>query len=204
MSDINAELVGANQAPKDARKSHKLASKEFKLRVTITDAQYQRAHFYEFIRRTFTQLIIILAVALVVQALLAGTFTDPEVPMTTKAGIVLIAAITFIGMPLFVKGRWQFMRDNNDFWVNDQRFTLNYKGLACISHHGDRRLSWREFKKIMETDEAILFVLLKFHMVVLPLAGFSEEEKQQIRDLIIRNTGAMRVKPKLKKPRRRQ
>lgn len=203
MADINAELVGANKPKNDARKSHKLETKEFKMRVTISDAQYRRAHIYEFIRRTFTQLMIIIAIALVAQALIAGTFTDPEVPVTTKAGVVLVAVITFIGIPLFLNGRWKFMRDNNDFWVNDQRFTLNYKGLACISHHGDRRLAWREFKKILETDEAILFVLVKFHMVVLPLAGFDEDEKQQIRDLIIRNTGAMGTKPKLKKPRRK-
>lgn len=203
MADINAELMGAQKPQHDARKSHKLASKEFKLRVEITDEQYKKAHFYEFTRRTFTQLIIILAVVLVAQAVISGSFTNPEVPLYTKAGVILVAALAFIGLPLFVKGRWRFMRDHNDFWVNDQRFTLNFKGLACISHHGDRRLAWREFNKIMETDEGILFVLTKFHMVVLPLDGFSDDEKQQIRDLIIRNTGAMRIKPKLKKTKNR-
>lgn len=203
MADINAEVVGANKPPKNAHKTIKMESKEFKMRTDISDEVYRRAHVYEFIHRTFTQLMIIIAVALVAQALISGTFTDPEVPLTTKLGIVFIAAVGFIGIPLFVNGRWQFMRDNNDFWVNDQRYTINFKGVACVSHHGDRRIAWREFKRIIETDEAIIFVLVKFHMIILPTKGLSDDEKQQLRDLITRNTQSMRTKLKLKKSRRR-
>lgn len=203
MADINEELVGAKKPHKDANKSQKIESKEIKVRTEISDDVYRRAHMYEFTRRTFNQILIIVAVALLVQSFLTGAFTDPEVPLTTKLGVIAVALITFVAMPLFVSGRWKFMRDNNDFWVNDQRFTLNFKGVACISNHGDRRLAWREFKKIVETDEAILFVLVKFHMVVLPTKGFTEDEKQQIRDLIMRNTNGLRAKPKLKKTRRK-
>lgn len=203
MADINEELVGAKKPHKDANKSQKIESKEIKVRTEISDDVYRRAHMYEFTRRTFNQILIIVAVALLVQSFLTGAFTNPEVPLTTKLGVIAVALITFVAMPLFVSGRWKFMRDNNDFWVNDQRFTLNFKGVACISNHGDRRLAWREFKKIVETDEAILFVLVKFHMVVLPTKGFTEDEKQQIRDLIMRNTNGLRAKPKLKKTRRK-
>lgn len=203
MADINAEMVGANKPHKDANKSQKIESKEIKLRTEISDEVYRRAHMYEFTRRPFNQILIIIAVALLVQAFLTGTFTDPEVPLTTKLGIIVIALVTFVAMPLFVSGRWKFMRENNDFWVNNQRFTLNFKGLACVSNHGDRRLAWREFKKIVETDEAILFVLVKFHMVVIPTRGLNEDEKQQLRALIMRNTNGLRAKPKLKKTRRK-
>lgn len=203
MADINAEMVGANKPRKDANKSQKFEGKEIKMRAEISDDVYRRAHMYEFTRRTFNQILIIIAAALVIQSFLTGTFTDPEVPLTTKLGVIVVALVTFVAIPLFVSNRWKFMRDNNDFWVNDQRFTLNFKGVACISHHGDRRLAWREFSKIIETDEAILFVLLKFHMAVLPMKGFNEDEKQQVRDLIMRYTRGLRVKPKLKKPRRK-
>lgn len=203
MANINAEIVGANKAHKETQKNRKFENSEIKLRAEISDDVYRRAHMYEFTRRTFNQILIIVAVALIIQAFLTGTFTDPEVPLTTKLGIIVIGLVTFVVMPLFVSNRWKFMRDNNDFWVNNQRFTLNFKGLACVSNHGDRRLAWREFKKIVETDEAILFVLVKFHMVVLPMGSFSEDEKQQIRALISRNTAALKVKPKLKKPRRK-
>lgn len=203
MADINAEVVGAHKQPKDSQKHRKIENTEIKLRAEISDDVYRRAHMFEFTRRTFNQILIIIAVALVIQAFMTGTFTDPDVPLTTKLGIIVIALVTFVAMPLFVSGRWQFMRDHNDFWVNNQRFTMNFKGLACVSNHGDRRLAWREFKKIVETDEAILFVLVKFHMVVLPMKDFSEDEKQQIRALINRYTAGMKLKPKLKKPRRK-
>lgn len=203
MADINAEVVGANKPHKDANKSQKIESKEIKLRTEISDEVYRRAHMYEFTRRPFNQILIIIAVALLVQAFLTGTFSDPEVALSTKLGIIVIALVTFVAMPLFVSGRWKFMRENNDFWVNNQRFTLNFKGLACVSNHGDRRLAWREFKKIVETDEAILFVLVKFHMVVIPTKGLNEDEKQQLRALIMRNTNGLRAKPKLKKTRRK-
>lgn len=203
MADINEEIVGAKKQRKDTNKSQKFEGKEIKLRTEISDDMYRRAHMYEFTRRTFNQILIIIAAALLVQSFLTGTFTNPEVPLTTKLGVIVVAFVTFVAMPLFVHGRWRFMRDHNDFWVADQRYTLNFKGLACISNHGDRRLAWREFSKIVETDEAILFVLMKFHMVVLPMRGLDEDEKQQIRDLIMRYTRGLRVKPKLKKTRRR-
>ena len=94
------------------------------------------------------------------------------------------------------------MRDNNDFWVNDQRIVLNFKGVSVCSHHGDRRLHWREFSRIFETDESIVFVLLKFHMVVLPLAGLPEDEKEQIRGMIRKNTANQRARVKLKRRKR--
>lgn len=202
MADINSEVVGAEQVRQDTIKSHKLENKEFKIKLTISDAQYKRAHFQEFFRRGWSQLIILLAVALLVQTLVSGSFTNPDVSMTAKAGVVLVAVVSFIGMPIYVKNRWKFMRDNNDFWVNDQRLVLNFKGVSVCSHHGDRRLHWREFSKIIETDEAIIFVLLKFHMVVLPLAGLSEDEREQIRELIRKNTANQRAKVKLKRRKR--
>ncbi|HIU10058.1 MAG TPA: YcxB family protein [Candidatus Avidehalobacter gallistercoris] len=202
MADINSDLVGAEQARQDAIKSHKLENKEFKIKLTISDAQYQRAHFEEFFRRGWSQLIILLAVALLVQTLLTGSFTNPDVPWTTKAGVVLVVLFSFLGMPIYVKKRWKFMRDNNDFWVNDQRIVLNFKGVSVCSHHGDRRLHWREFSRIFETDESIVFVLLKFHMVVLPLAGLPEDEKEQIRGMIRKNTANQRARVKLKRRKR--
>lgn len=202
MANINAETVGANKPRKDA-KSQKFEAKEIKLKMEISDDTYRRAHLYEFTRRPFNQILIILAAALLIQSFAVGTFTDPEVAIGTKLGIIVVAFVTFVAMPLFVHGRWHFMRDNNDFWVKEQRYTMNFKGLSCISKHGDRRLAWREFNKIVETDDAILFVLVKFHMVVLPTKGMSADEKQQIRELVQRYTRGLRIKPKLKKQRRR-
>lgn len=202
MADINGEVVGAQKERETAVKSHKVENKEFKIRLTISDAQYKRAHFQEFFRRGWSQLIILLAIALLVQSILSGAFFDPEVGLATKLGVVAVALVTFIGMPAFVKGRWKFMRENNDFWVNDQRIVLNFKGVSVCSHHGDRRLHWREFSRIIETDEAIVFVLLKFHMVVLPLKELSEEEQEQIREMIRHYTSNQRAKVKLKRRRR--
>jgi hypothetical protein len=146
-----------------------------------------------------TQVVILLAIALLVQAILNKTFVDPEVSLLQKLGIVAIALVCVVGMPLFVRGRWKFIKENNDFWVNEQRLILNVKGINVLSHHGERRLQWREIKKIYESEDAILFTLVKFHMVVLPLAGFSEEERHQIRELIRYNTRNLRVKVKLAK-----
>lgn len=199
MADINEEVVGTKSDKKDSRKSHKLESREFKLKTTITDAQYTKAHIFEFFRRPMTQVVILLAIALLVQAILNKTFVDPDVPLLQKLGIVAIALVCVVGMPLFVRGRWKFIKENNDFWVNEQRLILNVKGINVLSHHGERRLQWREIKKIYESEDAILFTLVKFHMVVLPLAGFSEEERHQIRELIRYNTRNLRVKVKLAK-----
>jgi hypothetical protein len=192
LADINEEIVGAKTGKKDNRKNHKLET-------SISDAQYTKAHIFEFFRRPMTQVVILLSVALLVQALLNKTFVNPEVPLLQKVGIVAIALVCVVGMPLFVRGKWKFIKENNDFWLNEQRYTLNVKGVGVLSHHGERRLQWREIKKIYESDDAILFTLYKFHMVVLPLEGFSEDERHQIRELIRYNTRNLRVKVKLAK-----
>ncbi len=203
MADINNEVVGAPQKnQQEKQKKHKLDFKEFKFKTSIDDAFYARAHFEEFFRRTGTQLMIVLAVALIAQSLIAKTFFNPEISLFYKFGIVLVALITFVAMPLLAKKRWPYMKQNNDFWLPEQRFVLNLKGLDANSRRGERRLQWRELRKIFETNEAIVFVVYKFHMVVMPLKDFTEDEKQQIRKLILYCTRNMRIKPKLKKVKR--
>lgn len=200
MADINTEVVGGPQKPQqEKQKKHKLDLKEFKFKTTLDDAFYARAHFEEFFRRTGTQLVVLLAVALIAQSLLAKTFVNPEVSLLYKVGIVMVGLMTFVAMPLLAKKRWPYMKQANDFWLLEQRFVLNLKGVSVNSRHGDRRLQWRELRKIFETNEAIVFVVYKFHMVVMPLNEFTEEEKQQIRKLILYCTRNMRIKPKLKK-----
>lgn len=200
MADINNEVVGAPQKPQqEKQKKHKLDFKEFKFKTSIDDAFYARAHFEEFMRRTGTQLVILLAVAVIAQSLVAKTFFNPEVSLYYKVGIVLVGLMSFVAMPLLAKKRWPYMKQNNDFWLPEQRFVLNLKGLAVSTRHGDRRLQWRELRKIFETNEAIVFVVYKFHIVVMPLGEFTEEEKQQIRELILYCTRNMRIKTKLKK-----
>lgn len=205
MADINAELVGGAAVKKENNKKKKLDLKEFKLKCHIDDQFYARAHFQEFFRRPGTQLVVLLAVALITQAILAKTFTDPEIGTLYKAGIVLVGVCTFIGMPLVVKGRWRIIKQGNDFWLNDQSYTLNSKGLLAKNRRrGEHRLQWREIRKIYETNEAILFVVYKFHMVVLPLGEFSEDEQEQVREIIRYCTRNMRIKVKLNKRRTRR
>lgn len=198
MADINKEVVGeAATAEKKARRSAKVDLKEFRYKASISDEFYARAHFQEFFRRTNVQLVILLAVAMVVQSLISGTFTNPEVGWLTKGAIVLVALISFFVMPMLAKTRWQFMKQNNDFWVPDQRFLINGKGISVTSKHGDRRLQWREVRRIFESDEAIIFSMYKFHMLVLPMKDFEPNEKQRIRDMIYYYTRTTRIKPKL-------
>lgn len=202
MADINAEVVGGElNKPQEQRKKHKLDFKEFKLKTEISDEFYARAHFQEFFRRTSTQLMVLLAVALIAQSIISKMFFNPEVGLFYKVGVVLVALITFVIMPWMAKVRWPYMKKSNDFWLPEQRYTLNLKGLNVCTKHGDRRLQWREVRRIFETDEAIVFVLYKFHMVVLPMSRFTPEEKRQIRELILYCTRNMRIKTKLK-PRR--
>lgn len=198
MADINQEVVGeAVQAEKKARRNLKLEYKEFRYKTSINDEFYARAHFQEFFRRTNVQLVILLAVAMVAQSLISGTFTDPEAGWFTKGSILAVALLSFFVMPMLAKTRWQYMKQNNDFWVDDQRYLINAKGIFVSSKHGDRRLQWREVRRIFETDEAIIFTLYKFHMVVLPMKEFEAGEKQRIRDLIYYYTRTTRIKPKL-------
>lgn len=202
MADINTEVVGAEPATRQQRQKHKLDFKEFKLKTSIDDAFYARAHFQEFFRRMGVQLVVLLAVALIAQSLISKMFTNPEVSLFYKVGVVLVAVMTFGIMPWLAKVRWPYMKQNNEFWLPEQRYVLNLKGLALCTKHGDRRLQWREIRRIFETNEAIVFVVYKFHMVVLPLAEFNEDEKQQIRELILYCTRNMRIKTKLKSKRR--
>lgn len=199
MADINTEIVGA--APnkqKEQRKKHKLDFKEFKLKTTIDDAFYARAHFQEFFKRMSVQLVVLLAAALVAQALISKMYFNPEVGLLPKIGVPLVAIMTFVVMPWLAKVRWPHIKQSNDFWLAEQRFVLNLKGLDVCTKHGDRRLQWREIRRIFETNEAICFVVYGFHMVVLPVSGFDDEEKRQIRDLILYCTRNMRIKTKLK------
>ena len=149
-----------------------------------------------------TQLVIVLAVALVAQSIISQMFTNPEVSLFYKIGVVLVAVMSFGVLPWLAKVRWPYMKKNNDFWLSEQRYVLNLKGLSVCTRHGDRRMQWREIRRIFETNEAIVFVIYKFHMVVLPLAEFNEDEKQQIRELILYCTRNMRIKTKLKSKRR--
>jgi len=202
MADINTEVVGAAPSlQKEQRKKHKLDFKEFKLKTKIDDDFYARAHFSEFYRRLNVQIIVLLAVVLVAQSLISQMYFNPEVSLLLKIGVPVVAVLTFVVMPWLVKARWKHIKQNNDFWLTEQRFVLNTKGLDVGTHHGDRRLQWREIRRIFETNEAICFVVYGFHMVVLPLAGFDDEEKRQIRDLILYCTRNMRIKIKLKKRR---
>lgn len=198
MADINGEVVGA-KAQRDAHKNHKMESRELKFKANITDEQYQKAHKYEFFHRTFTQLVILIAIVMLAQSLINGTFTNPDEPMFTKISIILTAFVALIGMPAFVGTQMGNIKKNNDFWVNNQRFVLNFKGVSVSSQHGDRRLRWREFTRITESEDAILFKLYRFHMIVLPLADFRPDEKQQIKDIIMDNTRNLQVKVKLRK-----
>lgn len=203
MADINTEVVGGSQkTQQEKQKKHKLDFKEFKFKTSLDDAFYARAHFEEFFRRTGTQLVFLLAVAVIAQALITNAFFNPEISLYQKIGIVLVGLMTFVAMPLLAKKRWPYMKQSNDFWLPEQRFVLNLKGLSVSSRHGDRRLQWRELRKIFETNEAIVFVVYRFHMVVMPLSDFTEEEKQQIRDLILYCTRNMRIKTKLKRLKR--
>lgn len=203
MADINKDVVGeAVSAEKKARSNAKVEYREFRYKTAISDEFYARAHFQEFFRRTNVQLVILLAVAMVVQALLSGTFTDPEVGWLTKGAIVLVALLSFFVMPMLAKTRWEYMKNNNDFWVANQRFILNGKGISVSSKHGDRRLQWKEVRRIFESDEAIIFSLYKFHMLVLPMNEFEANEKQRIRELIYYYTRTTRIKPKLNNKRR--
>lgn len=202
MADINTEVVGGEQPVRQQRQKHKLDFKEFKLKTTIDDAFYARAHFQEFFRRMGTQLVIVLAVALVAQSIISQMFTNPEVSLFYKIGVVLVAVMSFGVLPWLAKVRWPYMKKNNDFWLSEQRYVLNLKGLSVCMRHGDRRMQWREIRRIFETNEAIVFVIYKFHIVVLPLAEFNEDEKQQIRELILYCTRNMRIKTKLKSKRR--
>lgn len=195
-ADINEEQYG-RRVKSESSKRQKLDTKEIKLKCHIEDKFFARAHFQEFFRRPGTQLVILLAVALLVQSLLAGTFTDPEISLFYKAGIVMVALGTFVLMPLLANGRWSHIKAGNDFWLNDQSFVLNTKGVQAKSKHGDRRLQWREIRRIFETNEAIVFTLYRFHMVVLPLTSFSQDEKHQIREIIRYCTRNLKVKPKL-------
>ena len=111
-------------------------------------------------------------------------------------GILAIQLIAFVGLPLFVKNRCNKLQKNNDFWVNDQKYVVNGKGLSLVSQHGDRRLEWREFRRIFETNEAMVFVVHKFHMVVLPTKEMTQDEKANLRQIVARNTQATRLKPK--------
>ena len=199
MADINEQVVGSAAPKKDNQKNARLKTREFKLKTSISDEQYAQAHFQEFYRRTGVQLVVIMAIVLVAQGLISGTFTDPETSVITKAGLILVALGAFLVMPMIVKTRWQHIKRNNDFWVNEQSYVLNGKGLAVKSNHGDRRLQWRELQRIFEVNDTIIFTLYKFHIIVLPLGGFSDEEKQQIREIVLHNTRNLRVKAKLQK-----
>lgn len=204
MADINREIVGETiKEEKKTRRNAKLEYKEFRYKTAISDEFYAKAHFQEIFRRTNVQLMVLLAIAMVVQAFLSGTFTDPEVGWVTKICVVAIALIAFFILPMLAKTRWEFMKKNNDFWVPEQRFLMNAKGLSVSSKHGDRRLQWREIRRIFETDSAIVFVMYKFHVVVLPMTEFEENEKQRVRDLIMNYTRNTRIKPKLNKKRRK-
>lgn len=198
MADINGEVVGA-KAQRDALKNHKLESRELKFKVSISDEEYQKAHKYEFFHRTFSQLVILIAIVMLAQSLINGTFTDPNEPAFTKILILVTVFVALIGMPVFVGTQMGNIKKNNDFWVNDQRFVLNFKGVSVCSQHGDRRLRWREFTRITESENAILFKLYRFHMIVLPLDEFRPDEKQQIKEIIMENTRNLQVKVKLRK-----
>lgn len=203
MADINKEVVGeAMNAEKKAQNRAKLEYREFRYKTSISDEFYARAHFQEFFRRTNVQLVILLAVAMVAQSLLSGTFTNPDVGWFAKGSVVLVALLSFFVMPMLAKTRWEYMKNNNDFWVENQRYILNGKGISVSSKHGDRRLQWKEVRRIFESDEAIVFSLYKFHMVVLPMNEFESNEKQRIRELIYYYTRTTRIKPKLNNKRR--
>ena len=129
MADINTEVVGGPQkTQQEKQKKHKLDFKEFKFKTSLDDAFYARAHFEEFFRRTGTQLVVLLAVAVIAQALITNAFFNPEISLYQKIGIVLVGLMTFVAMPLLAKKRWPYMKKSNDFWLPEQRCVLNLKG----------------------------------------------------------------------------
>lgn len=200
MANLTAEKHQVKKEKFKEKKQHAdLDKSEFKGKFEVTDEDYSTAIFSEFMTRTRTKVLYLCTFLIAFQFWYALSYLEADYSIAYTIAIVLVILLGFIGTPLFVKARSRKLGNKNDFWLNEQRYTVNNKGFSVLSQHGERRLKWQEIRRVFQTGSSIVLVVYNFHMVVVPTKGLSREEKTNLKKIILRNTQALKTKVKFSK-----